>query len=1006
MKNTGYRFAAMALVVCLLAGAMSGLAFTITGVGAVTATDTVWLSDKATLTRNTLNHFTAGVQAERYIEWNAGGQIKPVVVNGDTVFGGTLTLDEAAAKLEAAGYSVAAGMNGDYFTVATGVPLGLTTVNGKILVSSSGLPAVGFYPDGQAFISKPELKTTLTYGANVTAAIESINRPRGTNGIFLYTSDYGESTRTTTQGVNVLLNVGGYQLTVGGWISATVMDVRTGSDPVPLTEGVMCLSAENAEAMARLNALTPGTQVSISSTVGDMRFMNCEYIIGGYRMLLENSAIVAPPETTVTRAPRSAVGIKANGTVVYYGVDGRQGTYSAGLGLGELAGRLLALGCVTAVEMDGGGSTDMIARFPGDFELTRLGRPSDGSPRKTPNHIMFINTAPKTGMVSRLFVNPGRIAALTGADIPFSDIKVSAIDANYHPMLPPDNLVWSSSNPSVAQVADSLRAVAPGTATLTVSTGGWGASGTVEFVVADRPDSIVVMDAATDKPVTELALAPNESIQLKAAGIIGGVQAPGGNFYWTTSDNYAATVSAGGLLTAGGVAGTATRLIVGMGDTVATINVLVGKAPAALEDFERAQTAFSATAVGTGFERSGVDKVNVRYGLFSGAFSYDFSVAAAGAASLSYGADLTPESGQSYLSMWIKGDGSGNLLNILTADTLGQTTEVTAATLNFTDYRQVFVPLLGVAKITGLKIVRVPDGAASGVFYLDQILASSSNSPSTSAPALTLALSADGFSLNINGSAIDYGGALLKKSDITLTMNGVILPFDYDERTGTVGAKAELPTEGTHVITLTARNSFGNYDRVTREFEQPTIYTARSFIDISEHWAGRYIELLDRRNAFSKTDAVFRPGEVITRAEVAVMTSSVLKLDEAAWSHIILPYGDLAEIPAWALGAVKAMYGHGFMTGVGLSDGSRIFSPNSGFSRAEMFGIIGNSIPKGMYKGAVAGSFTDYSEVPSWAAVYVDLLAGIGVITGADNRLNPSDTVTRAEFATILARTG
>ena len=1005
MKFARYRFLALVLVICLLAGALPVTASTVAGVGDVTTLDVTRLSDTAMLTRNTVRHVTAGQQAERYIEWNQGGQIRPIVVTGDTVFGSTLNLDEAASRVTAAGMSVAAGMNGDYFTVATGVPLGLTVVDRRILVSDPALPAIGFYSDGQAFISRPELKTTMTFGANHTLNIDHINKPRGANGLYLFTSDFGENTRTATPGTNVILQIQGHDsLTVGGVVHATVTDIVLNSpNPINLRPGFMCLSAESAEAIARLGPLAVGMNLSISTMTADARYIGCDYVIGGFRMLLENGNIVAPAEPTITRAPRTAVGIKADGTVIYYSVDGRQAGYSAGLGLNELAARLRALGCVTAVELDGGGSTDMTARMPGDFELTRLGRPSDGNPRRVANHIIFVNTAPRTGNISQFFVRSGRIAALTGADIPLSDIKVTAMDTNYHPAQVPTNLNWSSSNPQITTVSGSLKAIAAGTSTLTVTGGGWGASGSFDITVADQPDSIVVYDTATNKPVTELSLAPNEQISLRAVGILNGVEAPGGIFYWAATDNNFASVNANGILTAGPMSGTSTRLIVGMGDCVTTINVLIGRAPSALEDFEGAQVAFSATAVGTGFERNSI-KSNVRYGLWSGAFSYDFAVAPDGTASLTYGADITLKNNPNFLSMWVKGDGSGNSLNVVMTDSAGQTTEMTAATLNFTDYRQVFVPLLNISKITGLRVVRAPSGAASGTFYVDQILTVSSNAANTSAPVISLLLSADGTYLNINGSAQDFGGTLLSRNDISLFVNGTPISFEYNETSGAVTAKRELPTEGVHVVTLIARNSFGNYDRITREFDQPTMYRAQSFADISTHWAGKYIELLDRRGVIPNGSTIFRPEDVITRAEVAVLMSNVLRLDEAAWSNINLPYDDLAEIPVWAMGAVKALYANGFMTGVGTANGRRIFSPHSNFSRAEMFGIIGHTIPRGIVKNAGAKNFADYNNIPSWSIEYVDLLIGMGVVTGSNNRLNPSGTVTRAEFTTILAR--
>jgi exopolysaccharide biosynthesis protein len=61
---------------------------------------------------------------------------------------------------------------------------------------------------------------------------------------------------------------------------------------------------------------------------------------------------------TRLRNPRSAVGIKRNGDVILLTVDGRHEN-SAGMSLHELAAIMRWLGCVSAINLDGGGSTTL-----------------------------------------------------------------------------------------------------------------------------------------------------------------------------------------------------------------------------------------------------------------------------------------------------------------------------------------------------------------------------------------------------------------------------------------------------------------------------------------------------------------------------------------------------------------------------------------------------------------------------------------------------------------------
>ena len=54
--------------------------------------------------------------------------------------------------------------------------------------------------------------------------------------------------------------------------------------------------------------------------------------------------------------------MKEDGTLLVYAVDGRQSGYSSGLSQKDLAEEMIRRGCVWAVNLDGGGSTEMCIR--------------------------------------------------------------------------------------------------------------------------------------------------------------------------------------------------------------------------------------------------------------------------------------------------------------------------------------------------------------------------------------------------------------------------------------------------------------------------------------------------------------------------------------------------------------------------------------------------------------------------------------------------------------------
>ncbi len=64
----------------------------------------------------------------------------------------------------------------------------------------------------------------------------------------------------------------------------------------------------------------------------------------------------------LSRHPRTGVGIRPDGTLLFVTVDGRQPLKSVGMSLPELTDLFVELGAVSAINLDGGGSTAMVVR--------------------------------------------------------------------------------------------------------------------------------------------------------------------------------------------------------------------------------------------------------------------------------------------------------------------------------------------------------------------------------------------------------------------------------------------------------------------------------------------------------------------------------------------------------------------------------------------------------------------------------------------------------------------
>ncbi|MBV9468530.1 MAG: phosphodiester glycosidase family protein, partial [Abitibacteriaceae bacterium] len=113
-----------------------------------------------------------------------------------------------------------------------------------------------------------------------------------------------------------------------------------------------------------------------------------------YQVIAGSDVIVRDGQVSITgsssfvrsRHPRTAVGIEPDGkTLVLVVVDGRQPGVAVGMSLPELADLMKQLGCRDALNLDGGGSTEMVLRNPENGQLQVLNHPSDGRERAVAN---------------------------------------------------------------------------------------------------------------------------------------------------------------------------------------------------------------------------------------------------------------------------------------------------------------------------------------------------------------------------------------------------------------------------------------------------------------------------------------------------------------------------------------------------------------------------------------------------------------------------------------------
>jgi hypothetical protein len=320
-----------------------------------------------------------------------------------------------AERTSVAGLLAMVATNGDLSTEgrvdAYAAPQSMAVSGGELLVAPAcARPTFGIDSAGAARIGHVRVHVTLSkIGHKARHRIDRVNTQRDDASVVLYTSRFAASTQTAPGGVEVILSMPDI-LRPNGVQEVTVSEVRAGAGDSALGPGMAVLSV-NGPHGRWVSQLQPGQSMTLETTVVHAVDSRCGGTIeaepgwgdvvealGGNYFTLRDGAIAAPSRLAYPqgsqRHPRTNVGITADGRVLMVTVDGRQRGYSRGMRLGEMGQLLASLGAITAINLDGGGSTVMARRSLRTGGFTVVNRPSDGLERQATQALVAYQATP------------------------------------------------------------------------------------------------------------------------------------------------------------------------------------------------------------------------------------------------------------------------------------------------------------------------------------------------------------------------------------------------------------------------------------------------------------------------------------------------------------------------------------------------------------------------------------------------------------------------------------
>ena len=305
------------------------------------------------------------------------------------------------------GWKVIAGINGDFFDINGDLALpypgsGFVVSEGNVLKPFGSASAVGFKNDGSGYqlvggqkIEAGPLKLQIVdENDNVIKEfdVNKINEAvsSGETGVWFTYNIFDENEQRqqntiTVHGENIYLceipvrclGMGQKQFYGKG-----VLEHYT--DEKALNLGQFAVETTNEEIISYIES---GAIIRVQQNIIGA-YADCDNITGAGITLVKDG--VAVGDSDLNRHPRTCVGIKADGSVVFFTVDGRQFDRNMyGMSGAEMGAALMYYGCVEGYNLDGGGSTTIITRNQyGEFDVHNS--PSDGGERSDSNALLVV----------------------------------------------------------------------------------------------------------------------------------------------------------------------------------------------------------------------------------------------------------------------------------------------------------------------------------------------------------------------------------------------------------------------------------------------------------------------------------------------------------------------------------------------------------------------------------------------------------------------------------------
>lgn len=352
-------------------------------------------------------------------------------------------------------FGAVAGINADFFPF-TGDPLGLMVRAGELISPPGPRSFFAWGDNGESTTGRGQFRATIRIDGGDPIDLDVMNEELGRPMIGLQTPSVGFARWRNSEDYAVLrVMEGAWNPTGSAFLEVVSVQNGPGNIAVPPDGAILVATGAKGPIVARLR---PGQviQADWQTTGADWSvFRNA--VAGGPGLVRNGQVWIDALEQgfndsfSRNRHPRTAIGRTRAGDVWLVAIDGRQ-PMSIGATLEETAWVMRRLGCVDAINLDGGGSTAVNL-----FGVT-LNRPSDGREREVANGILLFGPSPSA--------TPDQLTIRVPLRVVVGQPVVLNVFAPNGTVVPPREVLWAAMGRAWIDQGGLLRPMVAGSVTV------------------------------------------------------------------------------------------------------------------------------------------------------------------------------------------------------------------------------------------------------------------------------------------------------------------------------------------------------------------------------------------------------------------------------------------------------------------------------------------------------------------------------------------------------------